>query len=560
MTSSLPFLLGDHEGIMIPYCFVSEVIIYLPLVSSAASTRIVSFPHRNYYTCFVPEMAIVEDDGEWVLREVPTQPPDFLDIWRLRNESQGFYIVGHDKFYAANFSISSIFQRELGSADEFVLGILSVFLIATLSELVQTMLLRTGRDRRLHAKYLLYAMMVDEMSHFHSVLRYLRGGTRRAKTTAAFIGRRKSIIISIVVLSIMLLIFVCDVIAVIVTQQTEIHSSENEFNLQGVHPAGTTRGNAKFIKRTALERGCVSPVILRARRQRNFIILACFSVEKKEALTKEEDMIEEITIGSWYHRGGFDHNITFEDASIHLHMRALMFPSVKIYDEEHQKQNESARRIMFESRDTPDMDHALYVQQRFMYAAMERNCNDYNDTVDCRQILNEITFSSRNVTSNITLWSTKSGRYAYETATGLETKFRVPIVDPFGTIDGALGDLVTSAVIQEKNGVAEYERVIDDLHEDGMKGLMTEEIRTAGLALISIVLAIFLCALIIMRYICRPISLASIAATQMNDGSLVSDASSSEPPAAMLGAELNMDANKGPAEGYSQSSEDGDNV
>lgn len=468
-------------------------------------------------------MAIIED-----LRLVPSQPPDFLDAIRLQNESQGIYIVGHDKFYASKFSISNVFHRQIGSADELILGILSVFVIGCLAELVQTFLLRTNRNRRMIALNFLYASMIDELSHFHNIWSNRRGKERKLTRMISLPGKRNGLFISLVVLGVMLLVFIADVVAVIVTQPMEIQSTETEFNLQGRHPAGTTKGLAKFIRRTALDRGCVSPVILDARHKRNYVILACFKVESVEALTGEDDEIGEIKVGSWYHRGGFDHNVTFGDGHIHLRMRAEIFPSVRIENEDNRQVNHSARRVLFTSRDNEKMDHALFVQQRFIYAAIELNCNKYPKVVNCSRLLDVFTFTKKERTAIISLWAGKQGP-VYEDVLGLETNFQVPLKAPFRTINAGLGDLVTSAVIEEVNNISGYERVIDDVQEEGVKGLMSEEARIAGALLISIVLVCLLGVLIVLRRIYRPISLASIAATHMNDANFVRVDASNDP-------------------------------
>lgn len=463
----------------------------------------------------------VDEDGNHVLTALVTPPPDFINV--TGKKTPGAYLMGSDKFYPSNFRIVPIFNRQAGQMDEILLGILSVILIALITELIYTILLRTSSNHRDMAKHLLYASLIDETLHFRNIATNIRSiiAAEDEKITDSGIAiepnkRRKSksrrlFTISLITLFVTMVLVCLEVIVIVATQPSTFSTSSMEYNLRGFHPAGTRKALSKYIRRTALERGCTTPAFVSPEQSRNFLLLPRFKVVKEEFLNSNEDVSETFSIGSWYHRGGFDHEVNFGEAKFGIQMRTELILSNEVVE---------GRRVLFESTDDGNLTKALYVQRRTMYSIIEESCNKNFSSRTCPEVMDSFEeIEVRRVQRKIRLWRALS-EDAYEVVDGLISTFRVQINNPFRAVEDGVGDLVMNAIIEEVSGPGSYEKLKDDEFETGIEGLLSEEGRIVGALMMFTIMICLFVVLLFLRLHLKPLSLGFIALRMLNDESL----------------------------------------
>lgn len=450
--------------------------------------------------------SIFEDGGQEVLFAIPTRPPDFFNL--TENGAPGKYILGHDKFLLENFHIVGVLRRSIGPAEEFLLGVLSVFLIAVVSEIVHVYLLRTNTERRLSPTSVIYACLVDELSHFRNIWSHLSAVRRRNGNDTRSLTTRQRATASLMVIGITLFVFAAEVVAVVLTQPITVNSKKHDYNIKGVQPMGTSRGVARYIRRVAGDRTCVSPILTRGHQPRNFIVSACSILDTDMRMAEDSDVSDEITVGSWYHYGGSDYNVTFGDTFFRLRLRSELFLDAI---------DGGSRRIYFDNLDNENMDHARYIQERFIYASMEWACNKNFSKKTCQELVDELeVVDRRKEERDIELWRRKKAS-ATEKVTGLVTTFRVGMNAPWRAMNSGIREFYASAALLEVTGKVRYENIMTDKVEDGIPGLISEEGRVAGVLLLVIILGILMSLLFAIRRFFRPISIAHMAMRHVGD-------------------------------------------
>lgn len=441
-----------------------------------------------------------DDNGKTALYGIPSLPPGFYNI--SENGFPGVYIMGHDKFLLKDFHIVGILRRSVGPMEEFILGMLSVFLIAVLSEIVHVFLMRTS-ERRLSATNVIYACLVDELSHFRNIWAHLHAVRRRRGNDRRSLTSRQRAVASLVVISITLGLFVAEVVAVVLTQPILVKSTKYEYNVKGIQPIGTSRGVARFIRRVAGDRTCVSPIMTRGNQPRNFVLGACSVLETTETLSGEEDVSAKVEVGSWYHSGGSDHNVTFgEGAFFNLRIRAEIFLDAN---------DGGSRKVFFENRDNEDLDQSKYIHERFIYSSLEWLCNKDFSKKGCEELVMELQQKSRKEKRDIVLWRGKKDDVIDLNVTGLVTTFTVGMNAPWRAMNSGIRELYASGGILEVTGRARYQNVLNDTEEDGIPGLISEEGRVAGVVLLLIVFGLLFIVLLAIRRVFKPISIAHMA-------------------------------------------------
>lgn len=444
-------------------------------------------------------------NNKYVLTNIPSPPPGF------RNFSDpfepGIYLNGHDTFNVTDFKIVSLFHRQIGVADEVLLGVISVFLMAIISELLQTILMRTGRDRRVFPKSLQCAALVDEVAHFRNIWCHIRSTHqfKRDKQNGSWNKRvnRLRAITSAVFLIVSILLLVAEVVAVLITQPLTVETSETQYNLQGVQPMGASIGVSKYVLRRVREGVCTVPVMGSSRQNRNFLIKTCFIITEEMTLQSVRDLSSTISVGSWYHSGGSDHRVMFDQVSVlNISIRSELFPKIGSTD--------LPRRITYKSLDNAQMDHARYIHRRFIHATAEWSCNQQYSERTCSQVVDELKESSKKQEERIYKWKGHKGDI-HENVTGLVSTFETKINAPYWAIMDGVRELITSGGIHETKGPVTYHVITDDSSEDGVPGLLSEQGRVVGLLPISLILAGSFCALLILRFTLKPISLTSAA-------------------------------------------------
>ena len=390
---------------------------------------------------------------------------------------------------AANMPITSFWHQTVSASDDLILGVLTIFLIATISEIVTSILLRT-RTASTAAPAVRAAYAIDQFSRFRPIHFAPREPTFRFRYLFAFFVTAAIVAI--------------DVVFVLLTQQRIAHSTQNQYNIVAFQPVGTTRGRSKFIRRLAGDRQCMTPLMLDAKQRRNYAISACIRTASKEPSERYARETDHVAIRSWYHRGGSDHNITFGDGWHSVSVRAYLYV---------ESDDEGGKHVLFNT--SADMADAFYVQEVVMYGAMEWACNERENGPDalqsCEEVVRSLEIKRRDtVGKDIVLWRGKK-KDVVERVTGTVTRFEVSLKDPFRAINSGLRALFTSGAMYEVEGSGSYARISDDKRENGIGKLISEEGRVAGVWLMCGLLGLLAVMMVTLRVVLRPTTLGEVA-------------------------------------------------
>lgn len=467
------------------------------------------------------------NDGHIVLWDIPKQPPGFVNITSEAREP-GVYVFGKNNFRSADFPLINIFKRNVtGKAEEFLLGAISVMLITVLSELVQVILMQTRRRKNGAASRqgVQVAFLVDEFYHFRNVFSHVTG----RKTDDNRRGQRDSVkgktLLSVVVLCIGLALMAADVFAVYLTQPSNVYSwKENQYNLRGIQPIGTDQGITRWVTRLSRDRSCVTPTFSDSGQKREFSLSPCIMYDFKEAHTKVTDTIDEITVRSFFHRGGSDHRVTFGDAAISIRKRTYLYVAGN------NNRDAFAKRLTFETKETEDLAYTKHLHALFIYSVLEVNCNEEEATVSCKERVEQLNARGGEheiVEEEITFWRSRK-KDATAVIRGVESRYRISLDNPFTSVDNAINALVVTSAIREVRGPGTYIDITSEEVDTDIRGLISEEGRVAGLVALVSIFGFFAVVLIVLRLVLRPVSLPELAWNALdNDSELFGEMASS---------------------------------
>lgn len=444
-----------------------------------------------------------------VLTAIPLPPATFKNVTQLPRP--GMYILGRGEYIARDIPIAPLLFRKIGRADEYILAIITVFILALLSEIAFSILLRRHSVGAIHVAYI-----VDELTHFRNICSHLLVQRGRPRGQAS----RRLLHVSIMALALALALFAADVLAVVITQPRPIYSNRTQFGVVGVQPVGTSRGRARFIRRTAAERGCTSPIVREALQVRLFLLAACLQETHHGTGEYPSESAHTVRIASWYHRGGNDHNISFEGPFGHgghtVTIRAQLYRQIP------HPNGGTERRILFNTTDdeTELRETVVYLHRVFMYAALEYSCNR-NWGADCISVAQAVNRDGNNRTeefvTQISLWPGSKGE-VLESVKGWETTFIVDLPAPWKATYSALRVVLTSAIVVEVDYATGTSRINSDEFVLGEDALVMEEGRIAGVALLSLVFGALVIVMTALRYLTNPVSLAYIARESLSRG------------------------------------------
>lgn len=440
-----------------------------------------------------------------------TPPPGFLNIYD--RTVPGTYLVGDNKFVAKNFHVLPVFQREFGGLDEVILAILSVFLISFVSELIYAILLRRRLNNASTAIAISAASSVDELVHLRNLFQHFCCTSRQRREVDVHqqTSKKQRIMASTVVLFVALLLFVAEVASVLLTQQTEGSSEKHQYNLRAVQPVGTDAPMSRFVLRDSRNSGCITPVFRQAEQTRHFAINACFKYEDEktsETSTRSSIVSQNITVRSWYHEGGSDHEISSAEGVRKLSVRVRMFSSTK---------DGRARWLRFNNLDDNNMSHSSFLHYRAISAAVEWSCNKNFSIRTCSEVEDELTIiSSLRERREIELWQTRNRKRVLN-VTGIATRFAVQINSPFHAMGAGLAPLSTSAAVLEVQNRGKYFLVSTEEEEDGVPGLVVENGRVAGIVLFALIVVGLLFVVVTVRTWLKPSSLSDFARKTFQD-------------------------------------------
>lgn len=455
------------------------------------------------------QVGYIDENGRNILWSIPTPPPNFLNI-SSSTDHNGIYILGQVFFKVRNIHVTNIFKRNLfGTAEDFVLGAISVLLIAVLSEIVQAVLMHTRKNRKPTRRGLQVAYLVDELFHFrHLVSRVFKG--KDARKNLLTVDRESSKIRTLTGLTVILIavsLMAADVFAVYLTQPSRVGSyRHHQYNLRGIQPIASDHGLSKWVNRLSRERTCVTPAFTEGQQKRKFVLSICFMFSFHRGHDSFNDTISEVNVTSFYHIGGSDHTVQFGNASIKLMTRTLIY----VNDDNYLEREAFVDRINFATNDSKSLDFTKYIHELFIYSAMEFNCNQENWVHTCAELVNAVTREHEIVERNIFLWEGREND-EYRTVKGVRSTYTVPMNNPFETYIKGIAALTTTSAIVEAEGPGTYSSVKTENALDDIPGLLEEEGRVAGLLALLSILGVSFLILITLRVTLKPASLGGLA-------------------------------------------------
>lgn len=486
------------------------------------------------------------DLSNWTSPFPPTAPSNFLN---LTPSDHGYYLFGYHDFQVIELRIANIFHRSLtGASDDFILGVMSVLLIAVVSELFQAIVLRSRHGNRVSRDAMYTALLLDELTHLRNLSNLFRlsepNSNANHEHTSSSARYRIPVWTSIIVFFITIVLLAAEVLAVYLTQPLNVFTHANQYNLRGIMPVGTRFDISRRNLKNMGGKKCITPSMMHCNQTRMYTISAC--IERSDSsgrdgrpepriplfgpsitndLGNSDDMsgpsaaATSFTITSWYHDAGCDHRIQFSND------QSSAWHEIKMRSTILQGNIGIRKAIRFRDMDTKDRHRARYIHAFFMERAIEGFCAQVSND-SCAPSY----FAATKMTylesrpRNITLWSISdqgSDNDVVRDVLGTVTNFFVPpIVFPFGAIEYAIPVFATSLAIEEVEGSGLYTNMITGEYEQEIPNLAYEEGRVASATLILIIFLVLLVLLLALRAFLKPISIADVAHNVIQGSSL----------------------------------------
>lgn len=455
----------------------------------------------------------------------PSPPSTISHVSHL--SSPPLYLLGNETFTGSNFHLTSIFQRQLTSMDDFILGVLSVLIISLLSDILNSILLRTkSGDRRFTITGLATAFLLNELSHLRSLYSRLSNIFKRAPPNSAvltalshstLVQQARIFTTSVIILAISL--FSADVLVVVFTQPSVLRSHFGQYTLESLIPVSVDETLGTHVYAAMRTRPCVTPVMTDGLQRRNYNIVYCALITNgTDDNVYQADKVSNssiIRIDSWVHEAGADHNVTFVGGFISIRARAQILMA---------KEDGGARRLVFAvNNDTQSNAPIIYLQSLTIYTAKRIACSKKAASTPewCHQnsYVHTKPFQVRPRVSEIQLWTRdRSDGVPVINVTGVSSSFVLPLADPAETMFSALYPLVANAVVTERKSVDHptFVRVVNNSdYQSSASGLLEEDKHDMGVALLALLCVILaaICALLHLKL--RPVSLGLIAVSDV---------------------------------------------
>lgn len=445
-----------------------------------------------------------------MLREpfkIPTPPSNFTYV--ASEFIPGTYVAGHDQFALGDFPITSILHREITRFDDFLLGVISVLLIALLSEIAHSFLLRTTSNR-LSAAGLFSAFLVNEATHLRLVVSHLR----RHRSLSNSSHSTNPVTISAIVLVFLTLIFTADVVIVVLTQSSSTSSGAMDYNIRGVQPIATSRGLGSYIGRLRTDRKCISPVLTNGTKtqSRKYVLNVCVQYERKNWIKVVKERVDRgpVNMTSFFHHGGSDHNISHAGGWMTFSLRVqLLLEGVR----------SSSRRVLFDVVDDANFSHTRYIHSLVMHYGKVYACGKGRGSLWCPTAKPTTQPASwRIVEQNITLWGTRTGPEIIK-ARGVKSTFEegMPsiVAHAMVTASAVLG---ATSIIVETTGPGKYQTVPEENREASIPNMLEEQGRVAGVVLMALTALGLFVIMLVLRAWLKPMSLGVLAMELIESG------------------------------------------
>lgn len=452
-----------------------------------------------------------------------TAPPNFTIVGR---RSIGRYILGHDQFPVRDdIHITNVFRRDLSNYDDIFLGLLSVIIIAMLSDILFTFLLRnSSRDSQNPPNNtpipsrLVTAILISEIAHFRFIKKHfdilksiLRHSFDSEYNTSGHRPRHLTIRLVrkiVVILFITGLLFGAEFLSIFATQQVEKFSAIHQYNLRAYQPSATVLGLARTIRRVFRERPCTAPFIVSnsTTQRRNYQLITCFVITAGGRTNEDEhDTAQNVSIESFYHPGGSDHTIRYGEGFVNVTVRVHVIIGVS---------NGGARRLLFTNIDDEESSSARYIHRLTMHAAADWVCRMhlalYEDWCVLRRQNGEPSLKSSEIRRNILMW-THQNEQVIKVRTGIVSSFEnINIPNSTFAFNSGLRWLMSCGYVEEERGPGSYEHITNEDPENGIMGLLSENGRRVGL--LAMVVAVIIAGIIkaILHWKLRPFSIGQI--------------------------------------------------
>lgn len=242
-------------------------------------------------------------------------------------------------------------------------------------------------------------------------------------------------------------LFIADFLSILLTQQTEMSSAQNQYNLGAYQPSAATLGLSRYIVRFIADRPCVSAFMIAntTSKQRNYQLLTCVKLHFGGMTNKNcKDIAPSVSIESFFHRGGSDHMITYGSGFAIVSVRSQLILG-----------NEDDMLLLFDTIDDDQFTAVKYIHRLTFQAAAEWLCRRQgvgNEKWCSTQRAGEPKFTSTTKTKEIKIWAGRSGN-VIENHTGLISTFEnVNFPKSRGSFKSAVRSLISSELIQEEIG------------------------------------------------------------------------------------------------------------
>lgn len=320
------------------------------------------------------------------------------------------------------------------------------------------------------------------------------------------------ICISVFILLVALSLFAVDVIIVVLTQPKLTLSQKHQYTIRPIQPVATDSKMSSAIYQSLLQRPCITPVMGETNQRRKYVFVACALIEKQltdEFANSNDDnsIAETMSIASWFHIAGADHNISFGNNQwIYFKTRAQIIMDVS---------RGGSRRLIFHINDTEDFEQARYLHAMTIYNAKVWVCNQENAPAWCEtaERFTKATTWQKN-TTEIKLW-TGRGNKTHTSILGVQSVFEnINLPTAVQAVQMSIHPLIVCGAVVEHRSInhSVFTRVANDSDfQDSADGLIEEEGRPVGVLLLGLLVLASAVGLALLRCWLRPASLAALA-------------------------------------------------
>lgn len=445
-------------------------------------------------------------------------------------EGAGCYALGAFKFYTRRIQLANIlFRQEVaGEYDNLLVGLLCVFIVATVSDIVYTTLLRSRGLKATPLFAIQAASLLDEVTHFQHLLSYCSLIAYRTKSNCEHVGftslsRRSSISILAAAMGIF-----CVEVAVIYASQPKRIVSEKQYHLRGVHPVRRASDSGEHPLLSPTAQKSIFPDIIDHDGTRKFTVTSMIrrSISILEASGNPQgtgssgiEFTESVNVTSWYHRGGSDHFLEFFSYG--------MYKSTFVSGRMRLNLKKRGLAVLFDNIDDRMGTMARSLQKEFVKTAVNISCKSLSDVspkkcVERMQGVQETALPD--VSTYTFIYSLPASDLIGEVdvmapVIGHRTHFKAHVINPMRFLLTDVGLLVGGSVIFEeerKPGLYVDLRTNDPVYD--VPGLLIEEARHGGVVLLSMCFSLSLVFAVLLRHFLKPISPRQLALSALFEG------------------------------------------